>query len=210
MVKKWQMSRSLLTTEELLAENAKPECKQGFKGNWVCVYRKVPVLGGLSNSTRCYRETWLKCWLRCLVAEPQFPLFPSDSGDSQSEGNLAWRLVSDNNWKHLLVEQVWEAHAGPWQREFWGGKAVTAAVLIFSLTDVFQLPAVFYSPARKARGLGLWSQAGVKWAETGKREGTGYLRALGTETRGIWLETKRQTGREEPKRLQVGLEHEQR
>lgn len=142
MVKKWQMSRSLLTTEERLAENSKPERKKGFRGNWVYVYKKVPVRGELSNSTSCYRETWLKRWLRCLVAQPQFPLFPSDSGDSQSEGNLAWRLVSDNNWKHLSVEQVWEAHAGPWQREFWGSRAVTATILIFSLTDVSrcQLP----------------------------------------------------------------------
>lgn len=171
MVKKWQMSRSLPTTEELLAENSKPECKQGFKGNWVCVYKKVPVLGGLSNSTRCYRETWLKCWLRCLVAEPQFPLFPSDSGDSQSEGNLAWRLVSDNNWKHLFVKQVWEAHAGPWQREFWGSKAITAAVLIFSLTDVFQLPAVFILLPGKQGAWGSEPRQGLSELRLGKGKG---------------------------------------
>lgn len=65
LVKKWQMSHSLTMSEKLWAEKLKPEWK---KGNWVCVYKRIPILGELSNSTSGFGETWLKWWLRCFVS----------------------------------------------------------------------------------------------------------------------------------------------
>lgn len=68
VVKKWQMSHSLIMSGELWAEKLKPEWKKGLKGNWVCVYKRIPILSELSNSTSCFGETWLKWWLRCFVS----------------------------------------------------------------------------------------------------------------------------------------------
>lgn len=42
--------------------------RKGLKGNWLCVYKRIPILGELSNSTSCFGETWLKWWLRCFVS----------------------------------------------------------------------------------------------------------------------------------------------
>lgn len=83
--------------------------------------------------------------------------------NSQSERSLAWRLVSDNNWKHLSTEQVWEASAAPWQREFSDSKAITTTVLIFSFTDFSHCQLSLFS-CQESKGPGAFTRAGVKWA----------------------------------------------
>lgn len=51
-----------------MGRKIEPEWKKGLKGNWVCVYKRMPFLSELSNSTSCFGETWLKWWLRCFVS----------------------------------------------------------------------------------------------------------------------------------------------